>query len=96
MGRVVVVGSLNVDHIAHVESHAKPGETLLARDYEQQFGGKGANQAVAAAAAGADVLMVGCVGDDSVCSAPRRPRHRHHLPDSRCAQADGCGIHHGG
>lgn len=66
MGRVVVVGSLNVDHIAHVESHAKPGETLLARDYEQQFGGKGANQAVAAAAAGADVLMVGCVGDDSL------------------------------
>ena len=66
MGRVVVVGSLNVDHIAHVESHAKPGETLLARDYEQQFGGKGANQAVTAAAAGADVLMVGCVGDDSL------------------------------
>jgi ribokinase len=54
MGRVVVVGSLNVDHIAHVEErHAKPGETRAGhRDYRAAVaGGKGANQAVAAARA---------------------------------------------
>ncbi len=64
MGRVVVVGSINVDQVAQVERHPRPGETVLALGHEQLAGGKGANQAVAAAAAGATVLMVGCVGDD--------------------------------
>lgn len=65
MGRVVVLGSLNVDLVAHVERHPRPGETVLASTTLQRFaGGKGGNQAVAAAAAGASVLMVGAVGDD--------------------------------
>lgn len=64
MGRVVVVGSINVDQVARVERHPKPGETVLAVGHEELAGGKGANQAVAAAAAGAEVVMVGCVGDD--------------------------------
>jgi ribokinase len=65
MGRVVVLGSLNVDLVARVDSHPRPGETVLARGPLQQFaGGKGGNQAVAAAAAGARVTMVGAVGDD--------------------------------
>ncbi|WP_457252737.1 PfkB family carbohydrate kinase [Pedococcus sp. P5_B7] len=65
MGRVVVLGSLNVDLVAAVERHPGPGETILADGALERFaGGKGGNQAVAAAAAGADVAMVAAVGDD--------------------------------
>lgn len=64
MGRVMVLGSLNVDLVTRVERHPQPGETLLGEGLERLAGGKGANQAVAAAAADADVHMVGCVGDD--------------------------------
>lgn len=65
MARVVVVGSLNVDLVASVERHPGPGETVLADGPLQRFaGGKGGNQAVAAAAAGARVAMVGAVGQD--------------------------------
>ncbi|EAP97281.1 ribokinase [Janibacter sp. HTCC2649] len=64
MGRVMVLGSLNVDLVTRVERHPSPGETLLGEGLDRLAGGKGANQAVAAAAAGAEVLMVGCVGDD--------------------------------
>ena len=65
MGRVMVLGSLNVDLVTRVERHPRPGETLLGDGLSRLAGGKGANQAVAAAAAGAQVLMVGCVGDDA-------------------------------
>ncbi|MEF2552513.1 ribokinase [Aurantimonas sp. A2-1-M11] len=64
---VLVFGSLNVDLVCRVASIARPGETVLAPRYEQLFGGKGANQAVAAARmiGGADkVAMVGAIGDD--------------------------------
>jgi ribokinase len=64
MGRVLVLGSLNVDLVTHVERHPRPGETVLGQGLERLAGGKGANQAVAAAAAGAEVHMVGAVGDD--------------------------------
>lgn len=63
-GRVLVLGSLNVDLVTRVESHPRPGETVLGEGLRRLAGGKGANQAVAAAAAGADVAMAGCVGDD--------------------------------
>ena len=63
--RVVVVGSLNMDYIASVERLPAPGETVLARALTKRFGGKGANQAVAAARQGANVSMVGCVGADA-------------------------------
>jgi ribokinase len=69
MGRVVVVGSLNVDLVTHVERHPKPGETVRGSGLERLAGGKGANQAVAASAAGASVAMVGCVGSDEAGSA---------------------------
>lgn len=65
MGRVVVLGSLNVDLVTHVDRHPAPGETVLGERLRRLAGGKGANQAVAAAAAGARVAMVGCVGDDA-------------------------------
>ncbi|MDF3045755.1 MAG: ribokinase [Ornithinibacter sp.] len=70
-GRVVVLGSLNVDLVTRVERHPRPGETVLGTGLVRLAGGKGANQAVAAAAAGAGVAMVGCVGDDAGGTAYR-------------------------
>jgi ribokinase len=69
MGRVVVVGSLSIDLVTHVESHPKSGETVRGAGLERMAGGKGANQAVAASVAGASVAMVGCVGSDEAGSA---------------------------
>ncbi|KRE62077.1 PfkB family carbohydrate kinase [Nostocoides sp. Soil756] len=70
-GRVMVLGSLNVDLVTRVQRHPRPGETVLGDGLRRLAGGKGANQAVAAAAAGAEVLMVGCVGDDDGGAAYR-------------------------
>lgn len=64
-GRVVVIGSLNVDSTSYVDAFPAPGETILARDFEVALGGKGANQAVAAHVAGARVEFVACLGDDT-------------------------------
>ncbi len=63
-GRVVVVGSMNADLVVHVPRWLAPGETVLGDSLSVSPGGKGANQAVAAARMGADVAMVGAVGDD--------------------------------
>lgn len=63
--RVAVVGSINVDHTLAVDRFPRPGETLLADSLTHSVGGKGANQAAAAAHAGADVVMVGVVGADA-------------------------------
>lgn len=61
---IAVVGSLNLDLVAPVPRHPVPGETVLGGDIAQHPGGKGANQAVAAARLGAGVSFVGRVGDD--------------------------------
>ena len=61
---VIVVGSCNLDLVAFCERLPRPGETLTASDFERVPGGKGANQAVAAARLGADVRFVGCIGND--------------------------------
>jgi ribokinase len=61
---IVVVGSLNVDYTLRVPHLPAPGETLTASGMLTCFGGKGANQAVAAARAGGAVSMIGCVGAD--------------------------------
>lgn len=61
---VVVVGSINCDIVSYLDSFPKPNETVTARSYEIAIGGKGLNQAVAAARMGANVTMIGCVGDD--------------------------------
>ena len=63
--RIAVVGSTNVDLITYVTRMPAPGETLEAPDFRIGCGGKGANQAVAAARLGAEVLMVSKVGDDA-------------------------------
>jgi len=63
--RIVVVGSINMDLIARVERLPAPGQTVTALSSLQRFGGKGANQAVAAVRQGSAVAMIGCVGDDA-------------------------------
>ena len=65
MSRLVVVGSSNTDMIVQVPRIPQPGETILGGRFQTAPGGKGANQAVAAARAGADVSLLACVGDDS-------------------------------
>jgi ribokinase len=63
--QLTVVGSINLDLVARVERLPRPGETLTGATLERIPGGKGANQAVAAARLGATVRMVGCVGRDA-------------------------------
>jgi ribokinase len=61
---IAVVGSLNVDYFTTLAHLPRAGETVLATGFFRRFGGKGANQAVAAARQGAKVRLIGCVGDD--------------------------------
>jgi ribokinase len=63
--RIVVVGSVNMDLVVRCGRLPRPGETVIGRDFRTLPGGKGANQAVAAARLGASVEFVGCVGADS-------------------------------
>jgi ribokinase len=65
MTRVVVVGSINMDLVTVASRFAAPGETILGERFLTIPGGKGANQAVAAARLGAQVSMVGAVGEDA-------------------------------
>jgi ribokinase len=62
VSRIAVIGSINVDLVTYVERVPAAGETLAAAGFELHHGGKGANQAVAAALLGSDVLMVGKIG----------------------------------
>ncbi len=65
MKKILVVGSSNTDLIIKVPEIPRPGETLLGGQFQTFPGGKGANQAVAAARAGGEVVFVAAVGDDS-------------------------------
>lgn len=69
---VAVIGSANLDLVASVDRHPSPGETLLGTAYAEFAGGKGLNQAVAAARAGAAVCFVGAVGSDEAGARLRR------------------------
>ncbi len=62
--RIVVVGSANIDLVTYTDRFPKPGETIFGNNFDLGFGGKGANQAVAAKLCGADVSMVAHVGSD--------------------------------
>ena len=68
---IVVIGSLNMDLVAFAPSLPRAGETVLGSRFFTACGGKGANQAVAAARLGASVSMVGCVGADAFGSELR-------------------------
>lgn len=63
--KIVIVGSLNMDLVVRMPQIPRPGETLLGGVFHTIPGGKGANQAVAAARLGAEVVMIGCVGGDA-------------------------------
>lgn len=60
--KILNFGSLNLDYIYHVEHFVQPGETLAAREQKMASGGKGLNQSVALAKAGAEVFHAGCIG----------------------------------
>ncbi|MGW0147209.1 ribokinase [Streptomyces sp. NPDC003333] len=64
MTDIVVLGSTNMDLVTYVEKAPQRGETVTGREFRTIPGGKGANQATAAARAGGDVLMIGAVGND--------------------------------
>ncbi|HJR29005.1 MAG TPA: ribokinase [Pseudomonas sp.] len=69
--KVVVIGSLNMDLVTRAPRLPRGGETLIGKSFATVSGGKGANQAVAAARLGAQVSMVGCVGSDAYGEALR-------------------------
>jgi ribokinase len=64
MPRIAVVGSANIDLTTFTDQFPRPGETIFGREFHLGFGGKGANQAVAARLCGAEVSIVARVGDD--------------------------------
>jgi ribokinase len=72
MPRIAVVGSCNVDLMTFTERFPRAGETLFGTGFDLGFGGKGANQAFAARRCGAEVAMIGCVGDDLFGQATAR------------------------
>ena len=87
---VVVVGSANVDLVVNSPRFPKPGETLIGSRFEQLFGGKGANQAAAAALLGSPVRVVMRVGRDDLGQATRKNFERlgidsKHVSDSKDA-----------
>lgn len=83
---IVVVGSANVDLTTYTDRFPRPGETIFGHKFQLGFGGKGANQAVAARLCGARVSMIARVGDDlfgqatidNLCGARHRRRARAH------------------
>ncbi len=83
MAEIVVVGSLNADLVVRSPRFPKPGETIQGEDLATIPGGKGANQAVAAARLGADVAMVGCVGADAFGSMLIENLKRNHVDTKR-------------
>ncbi len=66
MPRIVNVGSVNIDHVYRVPHFVRPGETLAGEDYQRFPGGKGFNQSIALARAGARVSHAGCIGEDGL------------------------------
>ncbi|MFL9593411.1 ribokinase [Aeromonas schubertii] len=66
MKQLVVLGSVNADHVLRVPHFPRPGETLRGHSYQVLPGGKGANQAVAAARLGADIGFIARIGDDAI------------------------------
>ncbi|TLD70415.1 ribokinase [Phragmitibacter flavus] len=76
---ITVVGSLNIDWIARVPKLPKPGQTIASTSLIQRFGGKGANQAIAASRQGAQISMIGCIGDDPSGIAYLNHLGNHHI-----------------
>ena len=64
--KLAVLGSINADHILNLAHFPRPGETVIGQKYQIAFGGKGANQAVAAGRAGVNIAFIACVGADDI------------------------------
>ncbi|MFT8210533.1 MAG: ribokinase [Symbiopectobacterium sp.] len=65
-GKLVVLGSINADHILNLAHFPQLGETVIGKQYQVAFGGKGANQAVAAGRSGADIAFIAGVSEDDI------------------------------
>jgi ribokinase len=87
--RITVVGSTMVDLVTYVERMPEEGETIEAPRFEMGFGGKGANQAVAAALLGAEVSFVTRIGDDLFGPATRKNLERYGIDTSHVEVAPG-------
>lgn len=91
MTRLVVVGSINMDLVTLAPRFPAPGETLLGERFLTVHGGKGANQAVAAARLGAEVALVGALGDDAFGEQLHAGLAREGIALQHLARIAGCG-----
>jgi ribokinase len=88
-GRVIVVGSVNIDLVIAGARLPGPGETVLGGTFQRFHGGKGGNQAVAAARLGAQVAFIGAVGDDTFGEDAREALTREGIDVSSLARLEG-------
>ncbi|MCS3406481.1 ribokinase [Serratia sp. AKBS12] len=88
-GKLVVLGSINADHILNVDQFPRPGETVIGKQYKVAFGGKGANQAVAAGRSGADIAFIACVGADDIGERIRQQLAADHIDTQPVEAIDG-------
>ncbi|POT55816.1 ribokinase [Citrobacter amalonaticus] len=88
-GNLVVLGSINADHILNLKSFPTPGETVTGNHYQVAFGGKGANQAVAAGRSGANIAFIACTGDDDIGESVRKQLARDTIDITPVSVIDG-------
>jgi ribokinase len=88
--RVVVVGSVNQDLVVSADRIPRPGETVTGSDFQYFAGGKGANQAVAAARLGANVSMIAKLGDDAFSATLRQGLQKEGVDASATKSVPGC------
>lgn len=86
--KLIVLGSVNIDHILNVNEFPKPGETLTGTHYKIAYGGKGANQAVAAGRLGANVQFIAAVGNDDLGKNFKKQLQSDHIDTRSVAVID--------
>src|SRR5215211_1718429 len=92
MNRVLVAGSINMDLVATAEHHPQPGETVMGNELHFFPGGKGANQAVAAARLGTKTLMIGKTGRDGFADELRHFLQTQGVDSRHISQASDAGT----
>ena len=91
-GGIIVVGSLHYDLMVEAPDRPRKGETIAGQAWYPKFGGKGGNQAVAAAKAGAKTLFVGAVGSDDFANVMLTTLQAEGIPTDRVARVAHCGT----